>query len=82
MPDSALKNMYNALKKEGYAFTITDEYYKIDSSKLRVVIDEAIKAIRRKRDIKMDICVMRIICDYIAGMTDSFAISEYEKLYG
>ena len=82
LPDSALKNMYNALKKEGYAFTITDEYYKIDSSKLRVVIDEAIKAIRRKRDIKMDICVMRIICDYIAGMTDSFAISEYEKLYG
>ena len=74
--------MYNALKKEEYEFTINDEYYKIDSSKLRVEIGAAIKTIRRKRDIKKDICVMRIICDYIAGMTDSFAISEYEKLYG
>ena len=24
----------------------------------------------------------RAICDYIAGMTDRYAIEEYEKLYG
>ncbi len=24
----------------------------------------------------------RIVCDYIAGMTDSFALNEYEKLFG
>lgn len=82
LPDSALKNLYNSLKKEGYDFKITDEYYKIDSSKLRYAIMMAVKEMRGRRDIAMDICIMRIICDYIAGMTDSFAIGEYEKLYG
>lgn len=82
LPDSALKNLYNALKKDGYHFNITDEYYKIDSSKLRIEIMKAVGEIRRRRDIGRDICIMRIICDYIAGMTDKFAISEYEKLYG
>jgi len=24
----------------------------------------------------------RIVCDYIAGMTDSFALSEYQQLFG
>lgn len=33
-------------------------------------------------DADAQIKLMRIICDYIAGMTDAFAISEYEKLYG
>ena len=28
------------------------------------------------------ICLMRRICDHIAGMTDHFAIEEYENLYG
>lgn len=82
LPDSALKNLYNALKSSGYVFKVTDEYYRIDSSRLRIAIREAVTNIRKKLDIAKDICIMRIICDYIAGMTDSFAISEYEKLYG
>lgn len=28
------------------------------------------------------ICLMRVIADYIAGMTDSYAEKEYQKLYG
>ncbi|MBR6337346.1 MAG: hypothetical protein IKR76_06395 [Ruminococcus sp.] len=82
LPDTALKNLYKSLSMEGYEFSITDKYYKIDSSKLRFALTHAISDIRGKRDIKMDICIMRIICDYIAGMTDNFAINEYEKLYG
>lgn len=82
LPDTALKNLYHALTTEGYPFDFKDEYYKIDKSKLRYALMEAIKEIRGKRNIALDICVMRIICDYIAGMTDNFAISEYEKLYG
>lgn len=82
LPDNALKNLYRTLSIEGYQFDITDEYYKIDKSKLRYALKDAIKEIRGKRDISGDIYIMRIICDYIAGMTDSFAISEYEKLYG
>lgn len=29
-----------------------------------------------------DILLMRVICDHIAGMTDSYALSTYRKLYG
>ena len=82
LPDSALMNLYHALTLEKYDFKFQDEYYIIDRSKLRYSLMEAIRDIRGKRNISMDICVMRIICDYIAGMTDNFAISEYEKLYG
>ena len=82
LPDSALKNLYKALQADKYNFNITDEYYKIDSSKLRIAIKTAVSDIRKKHDIAKDIWIMRIICDYIAGMTDSFAINEYEKLYG
>ena len=28
------------------------------------------------------ICLLRAICDHIAGMTDAFALSEFQKLYG
>ncbi len=82
LPDTALKNLYKSLSIEGYKFEIKDKYYKIDSSKLRYALTQAISEIRGKRNIEMDICIMRIICDYIAGMTDNFAINEYEKLYG
>lgn len=32
--------------------------------------------------IKMQKIVLRTVCDYIAGMTDSFAMMQYQKLYG
>lgn len=32
--------------------------------------------------IKGKIALMRKICDHIAGMTDHYAIEEYEQLYG
>lgn len=31
---------------------------------------------------KNDILLMRVICDYIAGMTDNYALDLYRKLYG
>jgi dGTPase len=33
-------------------------------------------------DSKFSTDLLRVICDYIAGMTDSYAIKEYDKLYG
>lgn len=35
-----------------------------------------------KRDDKLKQVMLRVICDYIAGMTDNYAIRQYEKLYG
>ena len=93
LPDSALKNLYKILKADGFDFTdhsIIDnnqEFFNIESDELRDVINDAVSRIRFEdpktgKDKRRDILIMRIICDYIAGMTDSFAISEYEKLYG
>ena len=37
---------------------------------------------KHSQDVFAQIKLMRVICDDIAGMTDTYAISEYEKLYG
>ena len=51
---------------------------------LRAIINKAVEDTRDNNNLdkRRDILIMRIICDYISGMTDSFAINEYEKLYG
>lgn len=54
----------------------------IDIGELRSLVEMEINTYRSRNDNSKDICLMRTICDYIAGMTDNFAISEYEKLYG
>lgn len=36
----------------------------------------------RSRDDLYKITLLRTICDYIAGMTDKYAIDQYELLYG
>ena len=93
LPDSALKNLYKILKEDNFKFkehTIVDtdqDFFNIESDELRDVIEDAVSRIRGDNDgegidKRRDILIMRIICDYIAGMTDNFAISEYEKLYG
>lgn len=82
LPNSVMKNLFKTLTEEGYEIKISEPYYSADHSTLRQAIEIAIEEIKSKKDIKNDIFVMRVICDYIAGMTDKFAISEYEKLYG
>lgn len=94
LPDSALKNLYKILKEDNYNFNNSKikefknkDYFNIESDELRSIINDAVAEIRggnelHSLDKKRDILIMRIICDYIAGMTDNFAISEYEKLYG
>ena len=89
LPDSALKNLYKILKEDGFNFIQDNnkDPFTIENDELRYIIDEAISVIRGnspngKTDKRRDILIMRIICDYIAGMTDNFAISEYKKLYG
>lgn len=35
-----------------------------------------------KNELPYRVALLRTICDYIAGMTDKFALEQYEKLYG
>lgn len=37
---------------------------------------------KNSKDLKSDPEFIRVICDHIAGMTDMYAIQEYNKLYG
>jgi len=80
LPDSAI---------ELYLLDVNE--YKSAQSIQQTKISKGAGAIRSKfmqyhqkhiEDVDAQIKLMRIICDYIAGMTDAFAISEYEKLYG
>lgn len=93
LPDSALKNLYKILKDDNFEFkkhsvlNSDQDFFNIESDELRDVIEDAVSRIRSDSegkgiDKRRDILIMHIICDYIAGMTDSFAINEYEKLYG
>ena len=37
---------------------------------------------KTKKDKNFQISLLRVICDHIAGMTDHYALQEYQKLYG
>lgn len=48
---------------------------------LEIVIDEMSDALQTDQK-KERLILMRVICDYIAGMTDAYAQKAYEDLYG
>jgi dGTPase len=56
-------------------------YKKLTTNKLGVMRNK-VDSTTLKSDPRFMICLLRGICDHLAGMTDSFAISEYQKLYG
>lgn len=82
LPDSALRNLYKAFLENDVNFVKNKEYYLVEADELRKELFGVIRKAREEDYIEQDIILMRTICDYISGMTDSFAISEYEKLYG
>ena len=46
------------------------------------VARENLNVIINANNIVFKTIIMRVICDYIAGMTDDYAISQFNKLYG
>ncbi len=78
LPDTVIRNTYRTFHKGETA----DIDYMGDIGEIRHKFESDITSYRRGGQDDKDICLMRMICDYIAGMTDNFAISEYEKLYG
>lgn len=78
LPDTVIRNLYmNFHSQES-----SNVDHMKDIGEIRSLFEIEINDARSNNDNVKDICLMRIICDYIAGMTDHFAISEYEKLYG
>lgn len=56
---------------------ILERYYGQKGKKL-----ERLNVYNDKAKIQKDLAFIRSICDHIAGMTDRYALSEYNKLYG
>lgn len=78
LPDTVIRNTYRTFHKNEKS----DIDYMGDIGEIRHKFESDITSYRESGQDTKDICLMRMICDYIAGMTDNFAISEYEKLYG
>lgn len=78
LPDTVIRNTYRTFHKNEKS----DIDYMGDIGEIRHKFESDITSYRGSGQDNKDICLMRMICDYIAGMTDNFAISEYEKLYG
>lgn len=80
LSDSVIRNLHK------YYIHGDNAAYRTNIGELRSEVEDEIKKFRTYKsnyeDTEKDIFLMRTICDYIAGMTDNFAISEYEKLYG
>lgn len=77
LPDHCIKQYLSLVNNPIYL----DEKYKshkLEIGKVRKIFTDIIEkeSTYNRKDV-----LMRVICDYIAGMTDAFALQEYEKLY-
>jgi len=73
LPDSTIKNLFMRL--------LGKDYY-VDTMSIGDLRQMLSKHHYEKNDITYRQLLMRTICDYIAGMTDDFAIKQYNILYG
>jgi dGTPase len=75
LPDNIVKNFimdYNMHEKK-------DKVPIDEISSMRDILETNITT---KKDNEFFSCLCRNICDYIASMTDRYALKQYEKLYG
>ena len=81
MPDKTIFTISNAcfkLKKSADIKPLPYKNFKQNCGLAR----ENLNVIVSSNDLDFKTIIMRTICDYIAGMTDDYAISQYNKLYG
>lgn len=64
--------------KEGKPQLIKDEWMKITTEPIPA--DEARRTSEQERILKKRIILVRGICDFISGMTDSYAINEFNRI--
>ena len=81
LPDKTIFTISNAcfkLKKSADIKPLPYKNFKQNCGLAR----ENLNVIVSSNDLDFKTIIMRTICDYIAGMTDDYAISQYNKLYG
>lgn len=82
LPNHCVYEFLSAYKPECYSQTTILEMVKNEGiGKVRNIFSDLIKNLDNN-DYIAKLTLMRIICDFIAGMTDSFAQKTYEDLYG
>lgn len=59
-------------------FSLLEEYYIADVKHTKLLLDFTHKLIVEEKD---PVNRARLVCDYIAGMTDSFAVRNYKRLF-
>ena len=78
LPDKTIFSIIKDWKQNNPDGDEENEEYKTRESFAR----DKLKDLLKKDDEKIRIILLRRICDYIAGMTDRYAMDCYEKLYG
>jgi len=78
LPDETIKNFYRSYKPDFYN-TVKRE--RESSASLVVKLRKELKEERKLLEIKFKNSLLRTIADYISGMTDNYAIKQYEILY-
>lgn len=78
LPDSVLH--YYSLKCENPSICEDLNLQNVLQKNIRYINNSGSEELRLK--IVYDSLFLRVICDYISSMTDLFAVSEYQRLYG
>ena len=78
LPDKTIRSIIEDWNQNNPDGAEGKKEYKTQESFAR----DRLKNLLKKDDEKVRIILLRRICDYIAGMTDRYAMDCFEKLYG
>lgn len=81
LPDDVVKNIFTESPLFGKNKTFLKEGMKATKYQIGQLRDKLEEIVIENDDI-FHACLCRNICDYIASMTDRYALKQYEKLYG
>lgn len=75
LPDQTIVTIINQISPE-----LIDDNQQLIINKS--IARDKLKEMFTQRKPELKRVMLRVICDYIAGMTDEYTIRQYEKLYG
>jgi len=76
--DGTIVSVFRLYKDQNNEYT----HYQLTEKGLLGELRNKIDSPNMNSDVRFQIALLRTICDHIAGMTDNFALSEHERLYG
>ena len=84
LPDKTIHALFREFKPNDYMFYQENKVKKMrnDLEKFKMLSPKSKnigQSVQKTSDFR--IALLRVLCDYIGGMTDSYALGEYDKLY-